>query len=96
MREAGEVMRADIFQNNNGKSRGIGIVEFKSQKDAEYAVSHLHKKELDGRNIWVKMDEVEQNNSFSNKNNNPRGNTGFRDNRISNFNRNDERGPQDQ
>ena len=33
-RKAGDVTRADVFEDERGKSRGIGVVEFSNLKDA--------------------------------------------------------------
>ena len=33
MRQAGDVVRVDIFQNDQGKSKGCGVVEFKNKQD---------------------------------------------------------------
>ena len=33
MRRAGEVVRVDIFQDEKGRSRGCGVVEYKTKED---------------------------------------------------------------
>ena len=33
MRQAGEVVRVDIFQNDQGRSKGCGVVEFTNKQD---------------------------------------------------------------
>jgi len=49
MRQAGDVVRADIFENQQGRSRGIGVVEFRTKEDARNALEKLNKTNLDGR-----------------------------------------------
>jgi len=53
---AGEVVRADIAQSDEGRSRGFGIVEFANAKAARKAISALHETELAGRTISVRAD----------------------------------------
>jgi len=59
MRNAGEVMRADIFKKKDGKSKGCGLVEFASVKDVLRAIKELHGTKLDGREIYVREDNKE-------------------------------------
>lgn len=56
MRQAGDVVRADIFENKDGTSRGIGLIEFKTKQDASRALTSLHETMLDGRKIYLKKD----------------------------------------
>jgi RNA recognition motif-containing protein len=49
MRQAGDVVRADVFENQYGRSRGIGVVEFRTKEDARNALDKLNKSNLDGR-----------------------------------------------
>lgn len=53
-RKAGEVVRADVFEDDRGRSRGIGIVEFKYSGDAARAIKDLNNSTLDGRVIYVR------------------------------------------
>jgi len=56
MRQAGDVVRADIFENKDGTSRGIGLVEFKTKICAQNALNDLHESTLDGRKLYLKKD----------------------------------------
>ena len=56
MREAGEVVHAEIIREHNGRSKGCGIVEFASEVDAQNAISTLTDTELKGRMIFVRED----------------------------------------
>ena len=53
-RKAGDVERADVFMDDRGRSRGIGIVEFRSRNDAQRAIKELNDTSLDGRVIFVR------------------------------------------
>ena len=52
----GTVTRAKVLVKD-GKSRGIGFVDFETRAEAEAAVEALNESELDGRNIRVKFSE---------------------------------------
>jgi RNA recognition motif-containing protein len=41
MRQAGDVVRVDIFQDDKGRSKGCGVVEFRSQQDCARALKQL-------------------------------------------------------
>lgn len=56
MRQAGDVVRADIFEDQKGRSRGIGVVEFRNKGDMEKALNQLNETMLDGRKIFLKED----------------------------------------
>jgi RNA recognition motif-containing protein len=56
MREAGEVIHAEVIREHNGRSKGCGIVEFASEEDAQNAISTLTDTELKGRMIFVRED----------------------------------------
>lgn len=56
MREAGEVVHAEIIRDINGRSKGCGIVEYASEEDAQNAVATLTDSELMGRMIFVRED----------------------------------------
>jgi RNA recognition motif-containing protein len=56
MREAGEVVHAEIIRDANGRSKGCGIVEFASEDDAQNAISTLTDTELKGRMIFIRED----------------------------------------
>lgn len=54
MREAGDVVRADIMQTKWGKSRGFGTVVFNTPEEANAAVEKFQGFTLDGRQIDVR------------------------------------------
>jgi RNA recognition motif-containing protein len=54
MRTAGEVVRADIFQTPDGRSKGCGVVEYAVLSEAQKAIKQLHGTRLDGREINVR------------------------------------------
>lgn len=50
----GEVSSAVVMMDKmTGRSRGFGFVEMTNDAEADGAISALHEKELDGRNIIV-------------------------------------------
>merc|ERR1712096_553179 len=53
----GNVIRADIPQDYRGRSKGFGIVLFESNEEAQKAIEEMNNTELNGRNIYVKLDE---------------------------------------
>jgi RNA recognition motif-containing protein len=59
MREAGDVLHADIMQDHMGRSRGCGIVVFSSPEEASFAIQRFHDFELDGRKMLVREDREE-------------------------------------
>jgi len=56
MRSAGEVGFADIFEEYDGRSKGAGIVEFKSVEGAQNAIATLNDSKLGERLIFVRED----------------------------------------
>ena len=56
MRQAGEVLHADIILNTDGRSKGCGLVTFVNAHDAAGAISTLHDSVLHGRSIFVRED----------------------------------------
>lgn len=56
MRQAGEVVHAEVFTESSGRSAGCGTVEFDSVDAATRAIATLNETELDGRNIFVRVD----------------------------------------
>jgi RNA recognition motif-containing protein len=56
MRQAGEVVHADVMKEPSGRSKGCGIVEFASIRDANNAIRQLNDTELMGRLIFVRED----------------------------------------
>jgi len=56
MRSAGDVVRADVFEHPDGRSKGCGVVEYKTPAGAKNAIKTLHDEVLDGRPIFVRED----------------------------------------
>lgn len=56
MREAGEVLHAEVICESNGRSKGCGIVEFATASEAQEAITKLTDSELKGRMIFVRED----------------------------------------
>jgi len=50
------VVSAEIISYASGRSKGCGLVEFKSVADADKAIKTLTNSELDGRKIFVRED----------------------------------------
>lgn len=59
MREAGDVVHAEVFTESSGRSAGCGIVEFETPEAAENAINTLNDTMLDGRTIFVRADREE-------------------------------------
>jgi RNA recognition motif-containing protein len=58
MRKAGDVIRVDIFQDQDkNRSKGCGVVEFKTQDDCNKALETLNNSELQGRPLYLKYDK---------------------------------------
>lgn len=56
MKSVGHILRADILEGPEGRSRGCGIVEYAEPRDAAKAVQTLNDSELNGRRILVRED----------------------------------------
>ena len=56
MRSAGDVSFAEVMQEQDGRSKGCGVVEFKSSEEAKAAIETLNDSELKGRMIFVRED----------------------------------------
>merc|ERR1719188_1314583 len=56
MRQVGEVGFADIFEERNGRSKGVAIVEYKASEDAQAAITKLNDTKLGERLIFVRED----------------------------------------
>lgn len=59
MRDAGEVVHAEVFTEASGRSAGCGIVEFQTPDAAGNAITTLNDSVLDGRTIFVRADREE-------------------------------------
>ncbi|KAK4051148.1 g-strand binding protein [Microbotryomycetes sp. JL201] len=56
MREAGNVVFAEIMMLPNGMSKGCGVVEYSNPEDAQRAIRDLNEQTLLGRQIFVRED----------------------------------------
>ncbi|KAK2612141.1 g-strand binding protein [Conoideocrella luteorostrata] len=56
MRQAGEVLFADVLLLPNGMSKGCGIVEYATRDQAQAAVAQLSNQNLMGRLVYVRED----------------------------------------
>ncbi|KAL1864930.1 g-strand binding protein [Paecilomyces lecythidis] len=56
MRQAGEVLFADVLLLPNGMSKGCGIVEYATREQAQHAVNTLSNQNLMGRLVYVRED----------------------------------------
>ncbi|EMC95602.1 hypothetical protein BAUCODRAFT_576806 [Baudoinia panamericana UAMH 10762] len=56
MREAGEVLFADVLLLPNGMSKGCGIVEYATRDQAQAAINQLSNRNLMGRLVYVRED----------------------------------------
>ena len=56
MREAGDVVHVDILCEADGRSKGCGLVAYRTAEDALNAVQELNDSELMGRQIFVRED----------------------------------------
>jgi len=65
MRQAGEVLYAEVLKNPDGRSKGCGIVEYSQSSEAQEAISILNDSELNGRMIFVREDRENNNNTSS-------------------------------
>lgn len=56
MRQAGNVDQANIIMQDDGRSKGCGIVVYQNPRDAARAIRELQNSELHGRPIFVRED----------------------------------------
>lgn len=59
-RQAGDVLRADVQQNHQGRSKGCGTVLFASPEDAQNAIAKFNGYDMGGRDIEVREDRFAQ------------------------------------
>ncbi|EPX72685.1 RNA-binding protein [Schizosaccharomyces octosporus yFS286] len=64
-RQAGTVVRADVQMNQEGRSRGIGIVLMNSANDANHAIEKLNNTSYMGRTLEVRLDRFAKNKNNS-------------------------------
>ncbi|XP_013781101.1 myelin expression factor 2-like [Limulus polyphemus] len=55
--QVGDVSYVELFNDENGKFRGCGIVEMKDETAAQKAIDLLHRYEYKGRSLVVKEDD---------------------------------------
>jgi len=60
MRKAGDVLYVDIFSDNQGRSKGCGLVEYATEEDAQRAIKELSGTNLDGRDLFIRQDDSNQ------------------------------------
>lgn len=56
MREAGDVLYAEVLTEHDGRSKGCGIVEYSDASEAQEAIDSLNDSDLKGRMIFVRED----------------------------------------
>ncbi|KAJ3325322.1 hypothetical protein HDV06_004181 [Boothiomyces sp. JEL0866] len=56
-RDIGKVVRADIINDRDGRSRGMGVVVFETEEEAKKAIDSFDQYEWDGRRIEVREDK---------------------------------------
>ena len=54
--EVGEVSYVELFNDESGKPRGAGVMEFPTQEMAKLAIDKMHRFDYKGRKIVVKED----------------------------------------
>ena len=55
-KQCGFITRADIIEAPDGRSKGVGVVEFSDPMNAAKAIETLNDSELGGRTIYVRED----------------------------------------
>ena len=55
--EFGEIVKLKIAVGRENRSLGKATVQFKNEKDAEACIEKMNGKEIDGRQIFVKVDQ---------------------------------------
>lgn len=91
-REVGDVSFVELFNDETGKPRGCGIVEFEKAESVAVALDKMNRYELSGRNLVVKEDFGNERDKFGRvvpKNGSGGGNSGGGGN--SNYGRNRDR-----
>ncbi|SBT33972.1 RNA-binding protein, putative [Plasmodium ovale wallikeri] len=64
MKKAGEVVRVDIFEDMQGRSKGCGIVEYATCEEAQEAINSLNDSKLEDRLIFVREDREENSGNY--------------------------------
>ena len=55
-KEVGEVAYVELLDDENGKPRGAGVIEFNTAEMAKKAIDTMHRYDYKGRKIVVKED----------------------------------------
>lgn len=55
-REVGDVSFVELFNDESGKPRGCGIVEFEKAESVSVALEKMNRYDLGGRNLVIKED----------------------------------------
>jgi len=55
-KEVGEVAFVELFNDENGKPRGCGIIEFVTADSVRVALDKMNRFDLSGRNLVIKED----------------------------------------
>lgn len=63
-RLVGNVEYVEMFTDENGKARGVGIVEFKDPENVGKALEVMNRYQLQGRELVVKEDHGEERDKF--------------------------------
>ena len=67
VRNVGDVVRADVFTDKRGKSKGFGIAVLKSEEEAQQVIEELNGIEIEGRKLDVRLSSaIEELNSEKN------------------------------
>ncbi|KAH8584855.1 RNA recognition domain-containing [Cryptosporidium sp. chipmunk genotype I] len=69
MRQAGNVIRADVFEDEVGRSRGCGVVEYSFPEEAQRAISELNNTTLLDRLIFVREDREDESSRYGRRSN---------------------------
>ena len=56
-RQCGDIKRAEVKTDNQGNSKGFGLVQFVKKEDADAAIGRLNGSELQGRELEVRLDQ---------------------------------------
>ena len=67
-KQCGNVVRADVVDGPDGRSKGYGLVEYSDWRDANRAMTTLNDTVINGRQIFVREDRESGVNSNANSN----------------------------
>lgn len=72
-REVGDVSFVELFNDENNKPRGCGIVEFDKPESVEKCLEKMNRYEINGRNLVVKEDFGNERDKYGRVISKPRG-----------------------